>query len=87
MGYHNYEMTMTDLRELVEHYLGKPLAASTSAALWHCPVCAPQRHALLMVSADEYKCLSGYVCDGGAMEWIPGSEEPTECILPHGVRI
>jgi len=41
MGYHNYEMTMTDLRELVEHYLGKPLAASTSAALWHCPVCAP----------------------------------------------
>jgi len=82
MGYHNYEMTMTDLRELVEHYLGKPLAASTSAALWHCPVCAPQRHALLMVSADEYRCLSGYPCDGGASEWMRTIDrEPDEPIM------
>lgn len=61
----------SDLRELVEQQLGKPLAASTHAALWRCPVCPPERHALLMVSADEYKCLSGYPCDGGAHEWMP----------------
>lgn len=59
-----------DLRDLVEDYLGKPLAASTHASLWRCPACPPERHALLMVSADEYKCLSGYPCDGGAGEWM-----------------
>lgn len=63
------DLTPTDLRELAEEQLGKPLAASANAALWRCPVCPPERHALLMVSADEYKCLSGYPCDGGADEW------------------
>jgi hypothetical protein len=77
----NYcDLTMTDLRDLAEQHLGKPLAASQKAALWHCPVCPPERHALLMVSADEYKCLSGYPCDGGAGEWIvalsPDPDEP-----------
>ena len=48
---------MTDLRDLVEAHLGKPLAASTHAGLWRCPACSPERHALLMVSADEYHCL------------------------------
>jgi hypothetical protein len=70
----------TDLRDLLEEYLGKPLAASTHAALWRCPACPPERHALLMVSADEYKCLSGSPCDGGADEWmrsvIPEPDEP-----------
>jgi hypothetical protein len=23
-----------------------------------------------MASADEYRCLSGYPCDGGASEWM-----------------
>lgn len=70
----------TDLRDLLEEYLGKPLAASTHAALWRCPACPPERHALLMVSADEYKCLSGYPCDGSADEWmrsvVPEPDEP-----------
>jgi hypothetical protein len=75
----NHEMTI-DLRDLVEAYLGKPLAASTHAALWRCPVCPPERHALLMVSTDEYRCLSGYPCDVGADEWmcsvVPEPDEP-----------
>jgi len=63
-------LTTTDLRHLVEVHLGKPLAASAHAALWRCPSCPPGRHALLMASADEYRCLSGYPCDGGASEWM-----------------
>ena len=77
MEYH--ELTMTDLRDLVEAHLGKPLAASTHAGLWRCPACSPERHALLLVSADEYRCLSGYPCDGGASEWMRHSnEEPNK---------
>lgn len=71
------EYLTTDLRELVEQRLGKPLAASTHAGLWRCPICPPERHALLMVSADEYKCLSGYPCDGGADEWLHSQEQLT----------
>ena len=76
-----------DLRDLVEAYLGNPLAASTHAGLWRCPVCPPGRHALLMVSADEYKCLSGYLCDGGASEWMQSLEGRNEGILPLGVLV
>ncbi|MDX2159909.1 MAG: hypothetical protein SF162_01155 [bacterium] len=69
-----------DLRDVVEEHLGKPLAASTHAALWRCPACPPERHALIMVSAHECKCLSGYPCDGGADEWmhseVPEPDEP-----------
>jgi len=80
MRYH--EMTTTDLRELVEQHLGKPLAASAHAGLWRCPVCPPKRHALLMVSANEYKCLSGYPCDGGASEWMRYLDrEPDELFM------
>jgi hypothetical protein len=64
-----------DLRELAVHHLGKPLAASKKAALWRCPACPPERHALLMVSAGEYKCLSGYVCDGSVSEWRGRDDE------------
>jgi len=64
------EEPIHDLRDLVEDHLGKPLATSAHAGLWRCPVCAPERHALLMVSADEYRCLSGYPCDGGASGWL-----------------
>ncbi|GIK28169.1 hypothetical protein FBR02_13790 [Anaerolineae bacterium CFX9] len=60
----------SDLRERVEQHLGKPLAASAYAGLWRCPACPPERHALLMVAADDYRCLSGYSCDGGASEWM-----------------
>jgi hypothetical protein len=76
------DQTMTDLRDLAEQHLGKPLAASRKAALWYCPVCPPEHHALLMVSADEYKCLSGYPCDGGAGEWIPAlTPDPDEPMM------
>jgi len=81
------DFTTTDLRDLVEDHLGKPLVASTHAGLWRCPACSPQRHGLLMVSADEYKCLSGYPCDGGASEWLQSLEERTGCILPLGVPV
>jgi hypothetical protein len=74
------EEQIHDLRDLVEKHLGKSLAASTHAALWRCPACSPERHALLMVSVNEYKCLSGYPCDGGADEWrrqhTPKPKEP-----------
>jgi hypothetical protein len=76
------DLTTTDLRELAEQHLGKPLAASANAGLWRCPVCPPERHALLMVSADEYKCLSGYPCDGGASEWMSGVDpEPNQPLM------
>jgi hypothetical protein len=77
------EERIHDLRDLVEAYLGKPLAASTHAGLWRCPVCPPERHALLMVSTDEYRCLSGYPCDGGASEWMYIVAEPS----PNSVLI
>lgn len=76
---HNEHLT-SDLRELVEPHLGKPLAASALAGLWRCPACPPERHALLMVSADEYRCLSGYPCAGGATEWMSEQMETTELI-------
>lgn len=82
MGYHDYELTIIDLRKLVEQKFGKPLAFSACAALWRCPVCAPERHALLMVSTDQYRCLSGYPCDGGASEWMRNiDQEPDEPIM------
>lgn len=74
----NKQLASTDLRALVEQHLGKPLAASAHAALWRCPACPPERHGLLMVSADEYKCLSGYPCDGGASEWMNGQTQPID---------
>lgn len=78
---------MTDLRDLVEAHLGKPLAASPNAGLWHCPACSPERHALLIVSADEYKCLSGYACEGGASEWMQPLEQQSDGIFPLGVPV
>jgi hypothetical protein len=80
------DLTTTDLRDLAEEHLGKPLAASASAALWRCPVCPPERHALLMVSADEYKCLSGYPCDGGADEWTQSVDPSLDELLMMDVR-
>ena len=78
------ETLSTDLRELVERRLGKPLAASKHAGLWRCPACPLERHALLMVSVDEYRCLSGYPCDGGATEWMRSSNEETDALLIVG---
>ncbi len=74
--------TLIDLRDLVETHLGKPLAASPHAGLWRCPACSSERHGLLLVSADEYKCLSGYVCDGGVNEWMQNiNQEPDEPLM------
>lgn len=69
------ERLTTDLRELVEQHLGKPLAVSTNAGLWRCPACPPERHALLMVSADKHHCLGRYACDGGASEWMHDTDK------------
>jgi hypothetical protein len=59
-----------DLRVLVEQHLGKPLAVSTKAALWRCPVCPRAVHSLLMISCHEHRCLGCLPCDGGAIEWM-----------------
>ena len=67
----------TDLRELVEQHIGKPLASSVNASLWRCPACPPEAHSLLMVSADQFRCLGRYACDGGASEWMRDIAEPT----------
>ena len=77
--------TLIDLRDLVEAHLGKPLAASAHAGLWRCPACSSERHGLLLVSADEYKCLSGYVCDGGAGEWMQNIDQAPDEPLMIGV--
>jgi hypothetical protein len=76
-----------DLRELFEQYLGQPLAANAHAGLWLCPVCPPQRHGLLMVAADEYKCLTGYSCGSGASEWMQRLEGRNDGVLPLGVLV
>lgn len=73
------KQTTTDLRELAEAQLGRPLASSAKASLWRCPVCPPETYALLMVSANQFCCLGRYPCDGGASAWMrmianPGSE-------------
>ncbi len=73
-----------DLRKLVEQHLGKPLAASAYAGLWRCPVCPPERQALLMVSANEHRCLSGYSCDGGATEWIHDTTQSVDELFVLG---
>ena len=65
----------TDLRELVEQHLGKPLASSANASLWRCPTCPPKSHSLLMVSVDQFRCLGRYPCDGGASEWMRSRDE------------
>ena len=75
---------MIDLRELVEKHLGKPLAASTNAALWRCPVCPPERHSLLLVSADQHKCLERCVCDGGACECMRSEEQQPDKLTMLG---
>lgn len=64
----------TDLRELAEQHLGKPLAASANAALWRCPVCPLEAHSLLLVAADQYRCMGRYLCDGGVSEWVQNIE-------------
>ncbi|HMN13527.1 MAG: hypothetical protein IAE80_09570 [Anaerolinea sp.] len=64
------ETLSIDLRELVEQRLGKPLAASAHAGLWRCPVCPPEAHSLLLVSADQFRCLGRYPCDGGVSQWM-----------------
>lgn len=64
-----YEPTC-DLRELAEVHLGKPIAVSACAALWRCPACYRKHRGLLMVAANEYKCLSKHPCGGGAGQWM-----------------
>jgi hypothetical protein len=59
---------MPDLRDIVEARLGKPLAASVLASLWRCPVCSPDMHSLLMVSAVEIRCLGRSICDDDVSE-------------------
>lgn len=59
-----------DLRERVEKRLGKPLASSLNASLWRCPVCPPEAHSLLLVSADQHRCMGRRVCDGGINDWM-----------------
>ena len=74
----------TDLRVLVQERLGKPLAASANASLWRCPVCPPASHSLLMVSADQFRCLGRCPGDGGVSEWIRELVEPTDTLVEIG---
>lgn len=65
--------------------LGRPVAASATAALWRCPKCGAQTHALLVVTADAYRCLSGYACSAGAEDWLlTGASATAEDILNVG---
>ncbi len=64
------ERTMTDLRVLAEQRLGPPLAASRVAALWRCPFCPPEHHALLWVAADACCCLGSGPCDADPEGWL-----------------
>ncbi|MBK9748819.1 MAG: hypothetical protein IPO91_18855 [Chloroflexi bacterium] len=64
-----------DLRERAEKRLGKPLASSPNASLWRCPVCPPEAHSLLLVAADQHRCMGRRACDGGINEWM-NAEDP-----------
>ena len=64
------ERTMTDLRVLAGQRLGPPLAASRVAALWRCPFCPPEHHALLWVAADACCCLGSGPCDADPEGWL-----------------
>lgn len=74
------DSSVTDLRKIVERRLGKPLAASANAALWRCPVCRKSSHSLLMVSADQCRCLGRHVCEGGVNEWLQNDNETDELL-------
>lgn len=70
-------MLEQDFLEQAIRSLGRPLAASATAALWRCPKCGAQTHALLVVTADAYRCLSGYACSAGAEDWLLTGAEAT----------
>ena len=78
------DSSVTDLRKVIERRLGKPLAASAKAALWRCPVCRKSSHSLLMVSADQYRCLGRCQCDGGVSEWMQNLKTPTSDAVAAG---
>jgi hypothetical protein len=59
-----------DLREWAETRLGEPLASSPNASLWRCPVCPPEVHSLLLVAADQHRCMGRRMCDGGINDWM-----------------
>ena len=67
-----------DLRERAEQRLGKPLASSPNASLWRCPVCPPEAHALLLVAADQHRCMGRRACDGGINEWMKAEDLEVE---------
>ena len=72
-----------DLRERAEKRLGKPLASSLNASLWRCPVCPPEAHSLLLVTADQHRCMGRRACDGGINKWM-NAEAPVVEAAPIG---
>lgn len=76
----------TDLREQAKKRLGKPLASSLNMSLWRCPICPPEAHALLLVSADQHRCMGRRVCDGGINDWM-NEEYPEDEPLAAGETV
>lgn len=58
----------SDLRTIAAHAWGQPLAASHQASLWRCPSCERKAHSLLVVTADQFRCLGRCGVCGGLPE-------------------
>ncbi|MBK9750076.1 MAG: hypothetical protein IPO91_25335 [Chloroflexi bacterium] len=57
-----------DLRQLAVETWGRPLASSSLAALWRCPCCQRNTHSIMMVAADQFRCLGQCRIAGGLLE-------------------
>ncbi len=72
------EIKSFDLREVAERRLGESLAISIYARLRCCAACPPESYALIIVSANDYRCLSSFSCDGGTHEWMCTRNDETD---------
>lgn len=57
-----------DLRLIAAQSWGKPLASSLLASLWRCPSCERKKRSILLVAADQFRCLGQCRIAGGLLE-------------------
>lgn len=58
----------TDLRSIASQSWGHPLASSHRASLWWCPCCECKSSSLIVVTADQFRCLGRCGVRGGLVE-------------------
>ncbi len=57
-----------DLRQIAAETWGRPLASSSLASLWRCPCCDRNTHSIMMVAAEQFRCLGQCRIRGALLE-------------------